>query len=277
MNSDFDNKLAYCSLLGNPYAKLSVLNDEELSSLGEVTEDVSNPVKARVNFAKTAARKILIEAWKISGHDVENVLAFLKQAPRVIATEILKLRVLEQPEFEWLRLRESLRFEIAGFMDRGTKTIGIVNTHSRECQRFTLAHELGHWLLHPEEVKFRDSPITALDAVSLTHDPAEREANAFAAELLMPQKTVKAEFMNTFGRPLSLSCDSRIIAELATLSRISSPDPTRVEKLDMNAMACIIAQIAVVNGRHVESLCERFDVSSLAMGIRLKELELIVA
>jgi hypothetical protein len=45
-------------------------------------------------------------------------------------------------------------------------------------KRFTLAHELGHLLLHPEGRMFRD--------ISFAGDKKESEANQFAADLLMP-------------------------------------------------------------------------------------------
>jgi predicted transcriptional regulator len=68
-------------------------------------------------------------------------------------------------------------------------------------QRFTTAHEIGHWLLHlqpndaiqePDElVEFRDAEGAASEK--------EREANAFAAALLMPAPLV-TEFILRYGR-----------------------------------------------------------------------------
>ncbi len=48
-------------------------------------------------------------------------------------------------------------------------------------QRFTLAHELGHFALKHHGESFRD-PLNIFNSVM----PKEREANRFAAELLMP-------------------------------------------------------------------------------------------
>ena len=45
-------------------------------------------------------------------------------------------------------------------------------------RRFTLAHELGHLMLHPTGVLFRD--------VTFAGTPQETQANNFAADLLMP-------------------------------------------------------------------------------------------
>lgn len=50
-------------------------------------------------------------------------------------------------------------------------------------QRFTAAHELGHWLLHQEEPSWD----TEADIESNSTNPKEIQANAFATELLMPR------------------------------------------------------------------------------------------
>ncbi|EIO4563539.1 TPA: ImmA/IrrE family metallo-endopeptidase [Vibrio parahaemolyticus] len=58
-------------------------------------------------------------------------------------------------------------------------------------QRFTLAHEIGHHMLGhvtPQNPKHRDD-LGAFSGVS--NDWEEREANAFAAELLMPKVAIE--------------------------------------------------------------------------------------
>lgn len=52
-------------------------------------------------------------------------------------------------------------------------------------RRFTLAHELGHLMLHPTGTMFRD-----ITTGTLMHPIEEKEANAFAAALLMPRAMV---------------------------------------------------------------------------------------
>ena len=60
-------------------------------------------------------------------------------------------------------------------------------------RRFTAAHELGHAVLHRLRMgRFRaDTPATLLEADEST-DELEREANQFAAELLMPEAVLLA-------------------------------------------------------------------------------------
>lgn len=80
--------------------------------------------------------------------------------------------------------------ELAGVLARGEDrvVIGVNSSHHSNRQRFTIAHECGHLLLHEGEtfvdksfrINLRD------DVSSLAVDSHEIEANRFAAELLMP-------------------------------------------------------------------------------------------
>ena len=59
--------------------------------------------------------------------------------------------------------------------------------------RFTIAHELGHWICHALEGA--DSAVSYCRPVDLTEAAdrsLEREANVFAAELLMPESAVRS-------------------------------------------------------------------------------------
>lgn len=85
---------------------------------------------------------------------------------------------------------------LSGFLLRGDgdhqPVIGVNSAHHARRQRFTIAHELGHYVLHGlEKVHYDDksrgfqvhlrSPVSSEGS-----DRLEIEANAFAAELLMP-------------------------------------------------------------------------------------------
>lgn len=76
----------------------------------------------------------------------------------------------------------------------GYGIIGVNERHHPNRQRFSLAHELGHYLLH------RDTSNVFLDAAPIffrderSSDGSEREeieANAFAAALLMPEAALR--------------------------------------------------------------------------------------
>ena len=133
--------------------------------------------------------------------------------------------------------------DISGVLLRdGEKTtIGYSSQTGLQRQRFTIAHEIGHYVLdHQRHGVFVDTPEKYFtlfrDAKSATgEDVQEREANAFAASLLMPRN---------------------LLIEAATDFYRSGI--TREENYDL-----------------VEPLARRFYVSKLAMSIRLTNLDLL--
>jgi Zn-dependent peptidase ImmA (M78 family) len=61
-------------------------------------------------------------------------------------------------------------------------------------QRFTIAHEVGHWVCHCLEGRADEQPAAMCRKLDLQLDAdraIEREANVFAAELLMPEDAVR--------------------------------------------------------------------------------------
>lgn len=58
-------------------------------------------------------------------------------------------------------------------------------------RRFTAAHELGHFLMHRERMGRFRADAQILEEADVA-DPLEREANRFAAELLMPKEICEA-------------------------------------------------------------------------------------
>ena len=77
----------------------------------------------------------------------------------------------------------------SGFMRKNGEhwEIGINSLHHPNRQRFTLAHELGHYFLHKEEQANWSDKYTFTRADEKS-DPMEWEANRFAAEFLMPER-----------------------------------------------------------------------------------------
>jgi Zn-dependent peptidase ImmA (M78 family) len=72
--------------------------------------------------------------------------------------------------------------------ERGIWVIEVNESHHRKRQRFTMAHELGHYFLHKEKnVDFVDTTFFR----SSMSDSVEYAANEFAAKLLMPELEVK--------------------------------------------------------------------------------------
>lgn len=80
--------------------------------------------------------------------------------------------------------------DVAGFFDFEEEKIFVNSEDPYNRRTFTIAHELGHYFLHkkyfienPKEYKvLHRMPIGAVN-----DDPLEKEANAFAANLLVPK------------------------------------------------------------------------------------------
>lgn len=87
-----------------------------------------------------------------------------------------------------VRAKLSRRFDGAIIEEAPGRYVMIINSrHHITRQRFTVAHELGHWLMHRRSLE--DLGVS----LRLHHRrkyEVEREANAFAAALLMPRDDV---------------------------------------------------------------------------------------
>lgn len=125
------------------------------------------------------------------------------------------------------RLGAQLRYEpfegdLSGllFREADRVVIGVNSLHPKTRQRFTIAHELGHLVLHTDDAihvdkKFR---VRLRDEVSAQAiDPAEIAANTFAAELLMPAAMLKRDVT---GHTLDFE-DDEFIRSLAHRYKVS--------------------------------------------------------
>ena len=100
--------------------------------------------------------------------------------------------------------------------DRGNRIL-VNSSHAPTRRRFTLAHELGHHLLHPGHQLVVDSDVrvSRRDATSsLATQQQEIEANAFAAELLMPREFVRDHLSTLVGDSDEVDRE-QIVSELA--------------------------------------------------------------
>ena len=83
--------------------------------------------------------------------------------------------------------RKLMDSKISGWIERqqGDKFHIVINKeHPGTRQRFTLAHEIAHFILHEDHIKDKISD-DKLYRSALSND-LEREANAYAAHILMP-------------------------------------------------------------------------------------------
>lgn len=103
---------------------------------------------------------------------------------------------------KWLKIEllpKELDDDVAGLFVRidGKPIISFNKNHkNKERKRFTIAHELGHFFLHSNKNIFVDKNPKVMfrnTASSSGEQLQEREANHFAAALLMPKKLIKDE------------------------------------------------------------------------------------
>jgi len=81
---------------------------------------------------------------------------------------------------------------VAGFCDFDARRLYVNETDILTRQMFTMAHELGHWILHRDYFDDFPSSYNVLPRYSRPREnPLEREANIFAANLLAPSRLLR--------------------------------------------------------------------------------------
>lgn len=161
---------------------------------------------------------MILEQIEAKAEEVLDALR-LKSIPvpvEVIA-EHLKIMIRRAPsrEFSGLLIRKD-----------GRALIGVNSNEVAVRQRFTIAHELGHFLLHPKKDAFVDYRDNKND---IKRDPKERQANMFAAALLMPRNLLAKDF-RSFARRGFAETDLQMLAEKYQVSE----DAMRFRLINLN-------------------------------------------
>ena len=102
-------------------------------------------------------------------------------------------------------------------------------------RRFTAGHELGHFILHRElmggKVSFGDSPATVVEVEDESALAMERQANRFAAEILMPAEVCRAR-AEAFRRTYRV-CPRTPFAYHLAAEMLVSPEAMRYRLRDL--------------------------------------------
>ena len=81
---------------------------------------------------------------------------------------------------------------VSGLLYPAERLIQVNANDTPARRRFTLAHEVGHWVCQVQEGRGAPMMCRAEDVAPGADRALEREANIFAAELLMPEDAVRA-------------------------------------------------------------------------------------
>jgi len=120
---------------------------------------------------------------------VANRLTAIYSAPPIPALEIAESNGVDVVFGSF----GSASDKVAGFCDFANAKLYVNAEDITERQTFTIAHELGHWILHKRYYDAHPDDYQTFprfQSVSST-DAFEKEANFFAANLLVPKRLLK--------------------------------------------------------------------------------------
>jgi len=101
-----------------------------------------------------------------------------------------------------------------------TFTITVNENHKMERQRFSVAHEIAHFILHNDLIENNTCVGRESNAISLDLEK-EEEADNFAAEMLMPQKYVEEYLSKNNIHKNMFIFDDAIVKDLANKFNVS--------------------------------------------------------
>lgn len=159
-------------------------------------------------------------------------------------------------------------FEVAGLIDKDRKLVQVSTSFPETTQRFTLAHELGHVLLHKQTILHRDRPLDG--STNISKNATEIQANKFAAYFLMPASLVEEVFLEIFAMQKFVINEDTVLA-----LRERSISQFRARCRNARGLARVLASADYFAGKSFRTLAEIFGVSVETMAIRLEELDLL--
>lgn len=220
-------------------------------------------IDERVRALQTEVWERRFELW--NGNPPMHRIGVLEPA---VALEMLGYNVELVNTLGQFRVN-GVRSEAAGEIDGDQKVVRISRRFLVPEQRFTLAHELGHAVCHPDIGRMhRDLP---LEHAGVVRNPREVEANHFGSVFLMPEMHVRAHFLKRFlAERLHLADEAVAYALCGT-----SADTIRMHYKGLRSFSRFVAGTGHFNGKQFQSLASLFGVSVTAMAIRLEELALI--
>lgn len=186
-----------------------------------------------------------------------------------IAAHILGFNYDELPDLGSPRFsRGNQRYRAAGLINRPARKIAVSLEYSPHIRRFTGAHEIGHCMLHDDEIMHRDMPLDG--APKSGRPPKEQEADYFAACFLIPARLLVQAFAAQFGFKGQFPFND------VTCFHLNPADPQALLDAEKDSLdrEIALARCSHFNGRNLIPLSTQFGVSNIAMAIRIRELQL---
>jgi formiminotetrahydrofolate cyclodeaminase len=158
---------------------------------------------------------------------------------------------------------------VAGAIDQDRKIAKVSSSLPETSIRFTLAHELGHALMHRQTILHRERESQYGEA-GYKRGKIEAQADQFAAAFLMPDKLVQEHVQARFGL-------SRMVINQVTANRLGfkSTSHALARFRTLREFSLHIATLNHYGTGPIVPLTEFFIVSASAMAIRLEELNLV--
>jgi hypothetical protein len=150
---------------------------------------------------------------------VESLLRIAEQKKLYDGDRLDIVGLIEQRDDILIKYDSSLDPSISGKLSRsGGKWIITVNkSHHENRQRFTLAHELAHYVLHKSE---GDSFTDTVFFRGMSVNNIEYAANEFAARLLMPEAKVRKLIQEGGAQSIEKLAESFGVSVAAMLYRV---------------------------------------------------------
>ena len=265
-------KEEYRSLTTESFKRVDLL-EEEAERKNELNAEIINLKKRHYGQTQITnreledlARDIQLTLWKYkdliwSSKPPTNEIGLIK--PK----KIIKLLKYAYREVDTLGVTETNQ-EIGGIINNERDEILISKMYSQEVRTFTAAHEIGHALLHEGLELHRDKPISFQDQ-TVTRNYIEKQADKFAAYLLMPEKQIRKIFYQLFQIKQFRATEETVFALTG-----SSMSNFRKNIRNRRDLSRVIAKAEFFNFRPFVPLHKIFNVSIEAMAIRLEELSI---
>ena len=155
--------------------------------------------------------------YRLEDTDRDRIIRCIKSYPVEIE------RICE--EFQLKVYQESLGYFISGKITKDGENsyfITVNDDHHPNRQRFTIAHELGHYLLHRDHI---GDGITEDSLYRSEHisNALDVEANRFATDILMPLDLLKMASVEKGTSSIPQIADIMRVSEMALRIRLGVP------------------------------------------------------